>query len=50
MIREISDNDILQWADGTWCYRRELDTMTYMSDDFVVIPYESYEWEEFHHD
>lgn len=31
--------DILEWADGTTCFRHELSQMTYMSDDYKVIKF-----------
>lgn len=29
--------DVCVWADGTWCYREELPSMTHMSDDYYVL-------------
>lgn len=34
-------DDILMWADGTWCFRYELSQMNHLSDDFEVIPFDS---------
>lgn len=36
-----SELDIFLWSDNTWCYRQELNQMTHMSDDFIVIPFGS---------
>jgi len=33
--------DILLWPDNTWCYRYELEEMSHMSDDYIVVPYGS---------
>lgn len=44
-IRKASPDDILRWADGTWCFRYELHEMTHMSDDFEVITEEHPEYE-----
>lgn len=39
MIQPISDEDILLWADGNWCYRHEYNEVASdRSDDFEVIP------------
>ena len=40
-----SGEDIVLWCDGTWCYREELEEMTHMSDDFIVIPVRAEEWD-----
>lgn len=37
-------DDILLWADGTWCYRYELPEMSHMSDDIEVIPYGTHQY------
>lgn len=34
----LSGEDILQWADGTWCYACEISEMSHMSDDYERIP------------
>jgi hypothetical protein len=36
-IRPASQEDILRWPDGTWCFRCELYWMSHMSDDYEVI-------------
>lgn len=41
-------DDILLWADGTWCYRDELSEFSHMSDDWEVIPYGSHRWQAMH--
>lgn len=38
---DLSLEDILMWADDTWCYRYELTQMSHMSDDYRVIPFAS---------
>lgn len=42
----MSDEDILLWADGTWCYAEELDEMSHMSDDFERVPVDTPRWYE----
>jgi len=37
-------DDIILWADGTWCYRYELAEYTHMSDDYTVYGYMSDAW------
>lgn len=39
-----SREDIIEWADGTWCYRYELSEYSFMSDDYRVIADGSDEW------
>lgn len=39
------EDDILEWPDGTWCYRSELEEMSHMSDDYTTIPAGSERWE-----
>lgn len=43
-VLKMSDEDILVWADGTWCYRETLHEMSHMSDDYVTLPADSAEW------
>lgn len=38
-------DDILEWPDGTWCFRYELSEMSHMSDDYTTIPVGSQRWE-----
>lgn len=38
--------DAILWADGTWCYREELEQMTHMSDDYQVFFVGTPEWEQ----
>jgi hypothetical protein len=33
--------DIIVWADSTWCYRHELSFMGWKSDDYEVVFYGS---------
>ena len=40
-------DDIIVWADGTWCYRYELHEFTWMSDDYTVIAFDSDYFREF---
>lgn len=42
-----SRDDIFAWPDGTYCYRRELEEMTHMSDDWCVYYVDTPEFEEF---
>ena len=39
-----SYEDLMLWADGTFCYRSQLSEMSHMSDDYEVLPFESAEW------
>ena len=43
-ISLISTDDILRWADGTWCYRHELSQHNHMSDDYEVIAFNGPDW------
>jgi hypothetical protein len=43
----MSSEDIIEWPCGTWCYRDELHEYTYMSDDYMVHSYDSYNWHTF---
>jgi hypothetical protein len=36
-----SSNDVIVWADGTWCFGYELQQMSHMSDDYEVVPCDS---------
>lgn len=36
MIQAISQEDILEWPDGTWCFRYELHEMAHKSDDYIT--------------
>lgn len=38
VIRPISDNDILVWPDGTWCFREVEQEYAWMGDDYIVLP------------
>ena len=40
-------DDIILWADTTWCYRSELEGYTHMSDDYTVISAGCVAWPEF---
>jgi len=31
------DMEICVWADGTWCWLDEVNEMTHMSDDYVIL-------------
>lgn len=44
MIQEISQDDIMRWPDGSWCFRYELPQMTHMSDDYEIIPFGAADW------
>lgn len=39
-----SDEDIILWSCGTWCFARDLGDYYYMSDDFERIPADSERW------
>lgn len=47
MDNQISEDDILVWPDGTWCYRDQLPGMSHMSDDYHQIGAYSLAWREF---
>lgn len=32
-----SNEDLVVWPDGEWCYREELNQMTYKSDDYEIV-------------
>ena len=40
----MSSDDLIEWPDGTWCWRCDLETMRHMSDDYVIHLFESPEW------
>ena len=40
----MDDEDILVWSEGTWCYGYELCEMTHMSDDYLVLCYDTPEY------
>jgi len=44
-IQKISGDDIIVWPDGTTCYRHDLGDFGHMSDDYIVLPAGSAEWE-----
>lgn len=46
-IRPVSQEDVIVWCDGTWCFREELHEVNWMSDDYLVIPAGSLEAEAF---
>lgn len=37
-IREIQNEDLVVWPDGTTCYYYELEEYSFMSDDYEVVP------------
>jgi hypothetical protein len=39
--------DIFVWPDGTWCYRYEVNGMTHVSDDYIVIPFGEVQYKQF---
>lgn len=39
-----ASEDIIVWADNTWCFRYELHEFNHMSDDYRVIPPDTQEW------
>ena len=46
-ITPISGDDILVWPDSTWCLRSEVAEYSHMSDDYIVIPVDSADWDAF---
>ena len=40
-------DDIYVWPDGTWCYAEELDEYGHMSDDYVIIYFDTADYYEF---
>jgi len=44
-VLEQSQDDILEWPDGTICFRYELEEMGHMSDDYTTVPAGSKRWE-----
>ena len=44
VARKPDPDDVLVWADNTWCYRSESESMSHMSDDYRVLFAESPEW------
>lgn len=46
-IRPISDDDIFEWPDGTWCFRYEsAQYLAYLSDDYRVVPVGDPAWDD----
>ena len=48
MEHKPSSEDVLVWADGTWCYRCELHEMNHMSDDYEVFYLDTPDWHSLH--
>lgn len=44
-IRLASQEDIILWPDGSWCFRYELPEMNHKSDDFEVITEDNPQYE-----
>ena len=45
--RNVDNEDICLWADGTWCYAEIVEEyLTFMSDDFERIKFDSARWHE----
>lgn len=42
--RAIKPDDLIVWADSTWCFRYELSQYNHMSNDYSVIKADSKEW------
>lgn len=42
MIQPISQDDILLWPDGSWCYRSELSEHSHKSDDYETFAFGSH--------
>lgn len=47
---KISDDDAMEWPDGTWCHRYELSDFDWKSDDYIVHPEGSESWKILHRD
>lgn len=43
----MSEDDVILWPDGTWCYRYQLPEYSHMSDDYRVIEFDTFEYDEF---
>lgn len=41
-----STEDIIEWPDGTMCFREDLEQMTHKSDDYRVVYFDSSEYEQ----
>lgn len=39
-----SVHDVCVWADGTACYRGDLQEYGWKSDDYLIIPFDTPEW------
>ncbi len=37
-IQPISQDDIIVWPNGTWCFRSESSQFGYLGDDYQVLP------------
>lgn len=44
-IQPISNEDVIEWPDGDWCYREALPEMAHKSDDYIVHPVGSPTWQ-----
>lgn len=40
-------SDVFVWPCGTWCFREDAHEFTHKSDDFLILPAESTEAEDF---
>jgi hypothetical protein len=40
-------DDIVVWADNTWCYVHELRQMSHMSDDYEIVSFETEDYDSF---
>lgn len=40
----MNSDDIFVWPCGTCCYREELEEFSHKSDDYLVIPFDAFEW------
>ena len=43
----IGPDDIFLWPDNTWCYRDEFWEMSHMSDDYEILVFGSFEYDDF---
>lgn len=44
---ETSLEDICSWPDGTWCCREEIEDYTYTSDDYIILYFNTPEYNQF---
>lgn len=47
MTQKADPDDIIQWPCRTYCFRSELSYYSHKSDDYLVLYFDTYEWNEF---